>query len=147
MNQFQYQVIFLGVILLFIIFFSLSNVEPVPYNKSSVFSNVYPYSEGMGGGMNPAPTTAVVTTAKPTSTPTPTPKKMEGFEGLHSSPYGTEKPIDIFSQLESRKDCEPSPFSNSLGYLCLDKNARQMLLTRGGNQTGGESQIGSPYTQ
>ena len=54
MNKFQYQIIFLGVVLLLIIFFSLSKVDPVPYSDNSVFSKAYPYSEGLEG-ITPTP--------------------------------------------------------------------------------------------
>ena len=138
MNNFQYQVIFLGIVLLFIIFFSLSNIDPVPYSNQSVFTKVYPYTEGL---------TTEKTADLPAAFKNAAEKKTaaEGFQGLQSAPYGSETPIDIYSQLKSGKDCDPSPYSNSLGYLCLDENAKKMLLTRGGNQTYSESQIGTNH--
>ncbi len=163
MNQFQYQALFIGIILLLIIFFSLVNVDPVPYTNENVFSHVYPYTEGLDGHSpetlktgdkiqtppplhdpTPSPTTTPksTTTYKPNSTSSISESNstnqtsVEGFEGLQTSAYGVERPIDIFSNLKSGTNCEPSSFSNSLGYLCLDKNAKHMLQTRGGNQTG-----------
>jgi hypothetical protein len=75
---------------------------------------------------------------------TATPVKTEGFSGLQSSAYGKEAPLDIFSKQTSGQNCAASPYSNSLGYLCLDKNAVGLLNTRGGNATGKDAQIGSP---
>jgi hypothetical protein len=63
--------------------------------------------------------------------------KTEGFESLTPSPNNVDNSsIDIYSQLSSGKGCQPSPYSNSQGYLCLDPNASSMLSTRGGNATG-----------
>jgi len=67
--------------------------------------------------------------------------KVEGF-GLMPAPYGSEAPLDRFSALKSSKTCEGSPYSTSSGYLCLDKETEKLLKTRGGNISGGDSQIG-----
>ena len=51
--------------------------------------------------------------------------------------------VDIYSL--AKGGCEgtyASGLSNSMGWLCLDKNMTNMLQTRGGNQTGAASQIG-----
>jgi hypothetical protein len=69
--------------------------------------------------------------------------KIEGFEGLHSSPYTAEQTIDIYSQAIGNNRCVPGPYSNSQGYLCLDEKQKRLLMTRGGNFTGKDSQIGS----
>lgn len=132
MNSFQIQVIFLGVFLSFVILFSLSSVEPVPYRDNSVFSKEISYSEGFAKKIHEAIT-------KQTDSST----NLEGLEGLKSSSYGSEKPMDEFSRLPSSIKCEPSPYSTSLGYVCLDEHAKKMLSTRGGNQTGSPSQIGN----
>jgi len=112
-------ILFLGIVLFMILVISLfSSTVVVPYSKDSLFSIESPY-EGFAGkkeGMNP-------------------PKKVEGFEGLQSSPLGDEKPLDVYSNLSSSTTCEPGPYSNSTGFLCLDKKAKDLLMTRGGNQT------------
>jgi hypothetical protein len=112
-------ILFFGIVLFAILLISLfSSTVVVPYSKDSLFSIESPY-EGFAGkkeGMNP-------------------PKKVEGFEGLQSSPLGDEKPLDIYSNLSSSTTCEPGPYSNSTGFLCLDKKTKDLLMTRGGNQT------------
>jgi len=68
--------------------------------------------------------------------------KVEGFESLHSAPYSAETPIDIYSQAQGNLSCPPVGYSNSLGPLCLDKTQMNLLVTRGGNSTGKDSEIG-----
>jgi len=71
-------------------------------------------------------------------------EEEEGFTTLKSvsASYGSEKPIDIYSQARGNLSCEPNSYSNSSGYLCLDKNQKRQLMTRGMNQSGKSSQIG-----
>lgn len=59
-------------------------------------------------------------------------KKIETF----SSKIEDSKDIDIFSKLSASKTCTNSPYSNSRGYLCLDKQTTYLLSTRGGNASG-----------
>lgn len=70
----------------------------------------------------------------------------EGFETLEhvSADYhdDEEAPIDIYSQAHGDLSCEPNSYSNSGGYLCLNKNQKRQLMTRGMNQSGKSSQIG-----
>jgi len=75
---------------------------------------------------------------------TPESDGEEGFATLNSvsARYGGEKPIDIYSQAHGDLSCEPNSYSNSSGYLCLDKNQKRQLMTRGMNQSGKSSQIG-----
>jgi hypothetical protein len=71
------------------------------------------------------------------------PSKVEGFEGLQSAPYTDEKVLDIYSQVKGSSNCPESPYSNSKGYLCMDPTGVNLLMTRGGNQTGAfDSQMG-----
>ena len=67
---------------------------------------------------------------------------VEGFEGLHSSPYAESKPLDVFSQAQGGLECKSYGYSNSKGPLCLDATQIKLLSTRGGNATGVDSQIG-----
>jgi len=145
--NFRTQLFILAFVLFLIIFVSLSTTTYVPYSKDSLFSHEYPY-EGFGDNtdsypINASPVTSSTVTQDSSTTSDKDSKKIEGFQGLQSSPYGTESSLDIFSQLSSGPSCKPSPYSNSKGYLCLDDNASSMLATRGGNFTGKES-IGSP---
>lgn len=130
----SFQLFILGFILALLIILSLSNIDPIPYHEDSLFKKEFPF-EGMGTLAAPAVAALNVTDKKKDLV------KTEGFEGLQSSPYTDEKPIDLFSQLKASNSCTPSPYSNSQGYLCLDDQTKQLLLTRGGNQTS-ESQIG-----
>jgi hypothetical protein len=129
----QFQLLLLGFVLLIVIIISLSNAGPVPYQKNTLFPKEYPYKEGLCSNNNREG-------AKDKNEGV----KTEGFHGLQSSPYGDEKSLDYFSELPSGGSCAPSPYSNSKGYLCLDDKAKNLLLTRGGNQTGQGSQYGSP---
>jgi len=80
----------------------------------------------------------------PFSSDEPTESGEEGFSNLNcvSARYGNRKNIDIYSQAKGDLSCEPSSYSNSSGYLCLDKNQKRQLMTRGMNQSGKSSQIG-----
>jgi hypothetical protein len=112
-------ILFFGIVLFAILLISLfSSTVVVPYSKDTLFSNQYPY-EGFTDKKK-----GVVD-----------PKKVEGFEGLQSSPLGDEKPLDLYSKLSSSNTCEPGPYSNSTGFLCLDQKTKDLLMTRGGNQT------------
>ena len=64
----------------------------------------------------------------------------EGFATLNdvSATYShDEHNIDIYSQANGDQSCDPNPYSNSRGYLCLNSEQKGQLLTRGHNQTGG----------
>ena len=115
MNKYHIQAMLIGFVLLLLIFFSLANIDPVPYSKDSVFSHVYPYTEGLEGSgpsSMPIPPSIDMDSLPSPLTPSKTEKDkstlVEGFEGLQSSAYGQEKPIDIFSQLY----CFHSPWKN-----------------------------------
>jgi hypothetical protein len=71
-------------------------------------------------------------------------KGKQGFTTLSeaSSSYNVPSPsLDFMSELPSSGSCV-STYSNSRGYICLDKKAVQLLTTRGGNMSTGEAQIG-----
>jgi hypothetical protein len=72
-------------------------------------------------------------------------KKVYGFDGLFCSPTVPDAHLDVFSEASGSIDCvgKSSGLTNSRGGLCLDKKQTEMLLTRGGNQTGMQSQIGN----
>ena len=74
----------------------------------------------------------------------PTYGNQESFINLNqvSSQYGTEKSLDIYSRAKGDLNCEAGPYTNSMGYLCMDDNQKQALQTRGYNQTGSNMQIG-----
>jgi hypothetical protein len=75
------------------------------------------------------------------SLPTESSMGAEGFE-LQGSTYSSEtKPIDSYSALKGSLTCDGYGYHNSMGSLCLDQHTRELLKTRGGNQTVRESQI------
>jgi len=62
--------------------------------------------------------------------------KYENFENLNPENLSDEKKtMDVFSELKGSSNCEPSPYSNSMGYLCLGEKEKNLLKTRGNNQT------------
>jgi hypothetical protein len=136
------QIVFLGVILFVIIVLSLSMPSVQPYHKDTLFSKEFPYE---GFSEYGADVPAVAPANAPANVPAVAPAvvaKVEGFEGLQPSPLNGPEKIDVFSSFEGKSSCSPSPYTNSMGYLCMDKNAMDLLLTRGGNATGNPSQIG-----
>lgn len=142
------QLFILGFMLFLIIVISLySSTEPVPYSKDKLFSKEFPYE-----GMSPMSPMSSDETSMADNYKNENKKNnnsdsvvpVEGFQGLQATPYGSEQPLDKFSQLTGSKTCSPSPYSNSQGYLCLDKDTSLLLSTRGQNATGGDGTIGTP---
>jgi len=139
------QFLILGFMLFFIIGLSLyTSAGPIPYSKDTLFSKEFPYE-----GFTSTPDTTsltpenIVNEVKKRMNSGDSSKPVEGFQGLQSAPYGSEQPLDKYSQLSGSKTCTPSPYSNSQGYLCLDEQTSSLLSTRGANATGGDGNIGS----
>jgi len=65
--------------------------------------------------------------------------------GLNCSSNNSYNVIDLFSQLQGSLDCDEtsSGYHNSKGGLCQSNQTLQLLGSRGGNATGGNSQIGT----
>jgi len=62
--------------------------------------------------------------------------KYENFETLKpASATDNAATIDVFSNLSGSPNCDPSPYSNSMGYLCFETKEKELLKTRGYNQT------------
>jgi hypothetical protein len=72
-------------------------------------------------------------------------KKVFGFDGLFCQPSVADNKIDIFSKAKGSLECSgsSSELTNSKGSLCLDDNMKKMLMSRGGNASGGDWKIGS----
>jgi len=142
------KIVILVVTIILVLFLTLSFgcVKVSPYYKDNLFPRYFnyegfaPLSPSEFSASGPAPTTGLEGTGNTAAKPA---VKVEGFEGLHSAPFGTDKTIDTFSQVPGSATCAPSPYSNSLGYLCLDEKQKQLLNTRGGNSTGKDSEIGN----
>lgn len=69
-------------------------------------------------------------------------KRIYGFDGLFCAPGVADKSLDLYATAEGKLDCEGSGLTNSRGSLCLDENQKNMLRTRGGNNTGRDAEIG-----
>jgi hypothetical protein len=116
----------------------------VPYFCDSVFTHQYPYEPFTavmdGGSYTPSPVAGPSVQQAPTVY-----KKVGGFNGIYPSPTAVEPNIDLFMDLEGDAKCfnNSSGMSNSRGSLCLTPDLKNALLTRGGNLTGDDSQIGS----
>ena len=135
----RFQYLLFAVVLFVVIVLSLGyscyNVQP--YYRDTLFSNEYPF-EGFDlkpsefkGNARPSGNAMVGGNAIA--------KPVEGFEGLHASPYADSTPIDTFSQAVGGLECKSYGYSNSKGPLCLDANQIKLLSTRGGNATGVDS--------
>lgn len=111
----------------------------VPFYEDKVFTIQYPYESESFTAMKDAVVSAISGEKKESKKENGC-KKVEGF-GLMPAPYGVEAPIDRFSALKSSKTCAGSQYSTSTGYICMDKEAEKLLSTRGGNISGGDSQI------
>jgi len=70
------------------------------------------------------------------------PVRLPGYAGIQSSPDSVFASIDIYSQASGSHECSGSTLTNSMGPLCLNSEQTRLLRTRGGNLSGGDSQIG-----
>ena len=104
--NFKKHVIFLGLLLLFVLLISLMDFA----SKAAVpYNSVSTFSKNY---------------------------KYENFENINDEKKENEKnSIDVFSNLNGSPNCEPSPYSNSMGYLCMENKEKELLKTRGYNQT------------
>jgi hypothetical protein len=153
MNTKQWMIV-AGCFLALIVIISLTSTTVMPYSPNTLFSKEFVY-EGLIPRISRKQMSGNVTKAKNTITNKVKPvvgrpgvgrpaSKKETFENLlqASSSYNSPSPsIDFMSQLPSSGSCV-STYSNSMGYICLDKKAVNLLTTRGGNMSTGESQIG-----
>jgi hypothetical protein len=140
--------VILTVTIVFVLFLTLGFgcVKVSPYYKDNLFPRYFEY-EGFAplspsefSASGPSPSTGLEAAGNAVAKPA---VKVEGFQGLQSAPIGTEKLIDTFSQVPGSSTCAPNPYSNSMGFLCLDETQKQLLNTRGGNSTGKDSEIGN----
>lgn len=72
------------------------------------------------------------------------PLSVFGFKGIYAAPYGKDAPIDpLFNQKGDNKCVgQSSGYSDSKGGLCLSNDVKKLFMTRGGNQSGAQMQIG-----
>jgi len=143
--------LFLCAIIFIVILISLgSTVQVRPYSPNTLFSKEYPY-EGFSGlnytSTNPAaPVNDVLQNYQivPSTTQQTPCKKVHGFNGLFCAPYVADNQFDLFVDTPGNPSCfgESSGLSNSMGSLCLSASQKQLLTTRGGNQSGKPAQYG-----
>lgn len=152
MNTKQWMIV-AGCFLALIVIISLTSTTVMPYSPNTLFSKEYvyegfvpPVSNKQNSG---SVSKAVVNTdyqftnknAPVVQLPGRNKEKFENLSESSSSYNESNPPIDFMSQLPSSGSCV-STYSNSTGYICLDKKAVNLLTTRGGNMSTGESQIG-----
>ena len=149
----EYKII-AAVILIFIFFITFVSVKPfTPYDEETIFSRMYPY-EGFEQFHQNAPYTLKSTNNDDSmksflingDKDANNCKKVYGLDGLFCSPNSTkDQRVDIYSEAKGDTSCygKSSGLSNSKGSLCLDQNQMNLLITRGGNQTGQQAQIGN----
>ena len=136
--KFSRQMIMIIAFVLFLFFaLGLSSATVSPYHPDNLFKRDFVYEPFTQ--LTPA---VFVNNPPPTPPSKDSKKKVEGFEGLMSSPYGEEKPLDIYSTAKGDLTCQSVGMYNSKGPLCLDENQKKMLQTRGANATGRPFEIG-----
>ena len=134
----NYFIVFIVFVIVLLISLGYGCSKVSPYHKDNLFPRYFNY-EGFEP-LSPADFDSS-STLKANTVTTPV-VKVEGFEGLMSSPYGDNMMLDIYSQAKGSPTCTPSTYSNSTGYLCMDEKQKQLLTSRGGNSTGKGSEIG-----
>lgn len=122
----------------------------VPYSADTIFSKEYPYEGFTATHHATEYSTANGNAATDsyqsflTSGDNTECKKIYGFDGLYCKPFVADNKIDLFSDTKGSTSCvgSSSGLTNSQGGLCLSDAQKQLLVTRGGNQSGAQSQIG-----
>ena len=144
MRAFTFILIILAIILL-MSFTVVGSATFVPYSKSTLFSNMYPY-EGFGN-FKESPTEYSTFPEnlnldfqknKDIDTTNTSPcRKVVGFNGLFCSAENEPaNPLDTFSKASGSLTCPSYGYANSRGFLCLDAEQKRLLSTRGGNASG-----------
>lgn len=161
------QFILLGIVLILTIIASMLNTTPIlPYSPSDNFSHFEPFSQQTdtpttvassshppsSGLVVPATENALRTrlgvdteayvlsnaeASKLPKTDISTSSNIKEPFALSPALVDSSEKLDRFSGLKGSNTCEPSPYSNSTGYVCMTNQDKNILFTRGGNQTGG----------
>lgn len=134
----KFSYIILVIILIVLLFLTLSGSCSmyVPYSGSNQMGFKYEGMDNMDVPMDSSDFLKKIANTNDVST--------IKSSGINVAAYGNEKSLDIFSGTPGSLDCTniSSNLSNSKGGLCLNKEQKNMLQTRGGNATGGDFQIG-----
>lgn len=143
--------VLIGLVIFGLIIMSLmaSTVRVIPYNMADAFTKNFPYEgfEQMQSDLGYASASGAIVQDRLQSYALNSEqkgcKKVYGFDGLFCEPYLADTTLDIYSTATGSLACinKSSGLTNSKGSLCLDKNQKSMLMTRGGNSTD-DSEIG-----
>lgn len=134
----NYLIVFVVFVFVLLMCLGCSCAKVSPYHKDNLFPRYFEYE-----GFDPLSPSEMDTSSSINANTVTTPVvKVEGFEGLLSSPYSENIMIDVYSQAQGSPTCAPNTYSNSMGYLCMDDKQKTLLTTRGGNSTGKGSEIG-----
>ena len=139
---------FIGAVILLIILLTTSfSSNFVPYYPNEIFTNQYPY-EGfstLNYSSNYDNTIIDNETSYLIDGDCRDCEKVYGFDGLFCKPYVADKKVDPFIDTPGNPTSfgRSSGLSNSMGSLSLTTDQIKLLQTRGGNQSGVSSEIGS----
>lgn len=130
--------IFLAILIYLIIVGCLcTSIRVIPYNRDTdlAYAKVTESFEAREGTNNYA--TSLGKEPEPILC-----KKVHGFKGLQCCPNANPEMFDKFAFTEGKKGCDGIGLFNSKGSLCLNKDQTRLLMTRGGNMSGPDAQIG-----
>ena len=148
----EYIIIIVIVIVIIVLSMWLGTVNVQPYSFQSSTLPQFPYKEGFGEKqltystkdtnqsvddiylMNSDP--SIQTSCGKLS------KRVNGFNGLFCSTDKENSHIDTYSDAKGSATCDGYGYFNSKGGLCMDDKQKQLLMTRGGNMSTGNAQIG-----
>ena len=131
-------------IILLMSFTVVGSATFVPYSKSTLFSNMYPYEGFASFKESPMEYSTFPENAsldfqknKDIESNDPPCRKVVGFNGLFCSATNEPaNPLDTFSKASGSMTCPSYGYMNSRGFLCLDAEQKRLLSTRGGNASG-----------
>jgi len=137
--------LFLGIIVISMIT-EIYNGSYLPYVKTNIFNNYEHAYEGFTSHLQPAELSNIEQSlnSEITNQVSQTVMLDSSKSNILSSPYNEFRSLDSFSKSSGSLTCSGSSsgYSNSSGSLCLTSEQITLLKTRGGNSTGGDSQIG-----
>lgn len=145
MKSFEY--LFLAVILIVVITISISSktLSVLPYNNNTQLPQ-FPYEGFTSIEYTSSTDNKAMDSYKAyliDSGASGECKKVFGFDGLYCDPNAANKKLDVFGEASGGLNCSGSGLTNSKGSLCLDDKMTKLLMSRGGNALGGDSQIGT----
>jgi hypothetical protein len=140
--KFNTNLVIAAVVFVFVVLFSVgfSCTKVSPYYKDNLFPKYFKY-EAFEPMKDEKKSFASWVSGNAEVKPAE-PVKVEGFQGLQSAPFEVQGVIDVFSQAQGSPSCTPVPYSNSMGFLCLDEKQKALLTTRGGNASGKPMELG-----